>query len=133
MSTYPFDQAWDKERSRLGGLEQGLDPGTIRHLEALAVGPGWRCWEVGAGAEPRCPTIQFPPVLARSGLLGEGIDSDHASNSSLRCLKDCASAQAVLSSIVSAKASPASATKRLMWRVIAPSVVDSMFPPLSLV
>ena len=49
MSTYPFDQAWDKEQSRLGGLEQGLDPGTIRHLEALAVGPGWRCWEVGAG------------------------------------------------------------------------------------
>ena len=49
MSNYPFDQAWDKERSRLGGLEQGLDPGTIRHLEALGVGPGWRCWEVGAG------------------------------------------------------------------------------------
>ena len=24
MSTYPFDQAWDKERSRLGGLEQKL-------------------------------------------------------------------------------------------------------------
>lgn len=49
MSKYPFDQAWDKERSRLGGLEQGLDPGTISHLEALGVGPGWRCWEVGAG------------------------------------------------------------------------------------
>ncbi len=49
MSTYPFDQAWEKERSRLDGLEEGLDPGTIRHLEALGVGPGWRCWEVGAG------------------------------------------------------------------------------------
>jgi SAM-dependent methyltransferase len=49
MSTYPFDQAWDKERSRLGGLEQKLDPGTIHHLETLGVGPGWRCWEVGAG------------------------------------------------------------------------------------
>ncbi|MBV8358002.1 MAG: methyltransferase domain-containing protein [Deltaproteobacteria bacterium] len=50
MSTYPFDQAWDKERSRLGGLEQGLDPGTIHHLEALGIGPGWSCWEVGGGA-----------------------------------------------------------------------------------
>jgi tRNA A58 N-methylase Trm61 len=49
MSTYPFDQAWDKERSRLGGLEQKLDAGTIHHLETLGVGPGWRCWEVGAG------------------------------------------------------------------------------------
>jgi protein-L-isoaspartate O-methyltransferase len=49
MGTYPFDQAWDKERSRLGGLEQRLDPGTIRHLEALGMGPGWCCWEIGAG------------------------------------------------------------------------------------
>jgi hypothetical protein len=24
MSAYPFDQAWDKERSRLDGLEEGL-------------------------------------------------------------------------------------------------------------
>jgi len=50
MSNYPFDQAWDQERTRLTALEQALDPGTIRHLEALGVGPGWRCWEVGAGA-----------------------------------------------------------------------------------
>ncbi len=49
MGNYPFDQAWDQERTRLTALEQGLDPGTIRHLEALGVGPGWRCWEVGAG------------------------------------------------------------------------------------
>ena len=49
MSIYPFDQAWDKERSRLGGLEQKLDAGTIHHLETLGVGPRWRCWEVGAG------------------------------------------------------------------------------------
>lgn len=50
MSNYPFDQAWDQERTRLTALEQALDPGTIRHLKALGVGPGWRCWEVGAGA-----------------------------------------------------------------------------------
>jgi SAM-dependent methyltransferase len=50
MANYPFDQAWQHESERLTALEQGLDPGTIRHLEALGVGPGWRCWEVGAGA-----------------------------------------------------------------------------------
>jgi SAM-dependent methyltransferase len=49
MSTYVFDQAWDAERVRLAGLEGGLDPGTIDHLEALGVSAGWRCWEIGGG------------------------------------------------------------------------------------
>src|SRR2546426_10163488 len=49
MSAYVFDHAWDAERVRLAGLEVGLDPGTILHLEDLGVGPGWRCWEIGAG------------------------------------------------------------------------------------
>lgn len=49
MSAYVFDQAWEAERVRLAGLELGLDPGTIRHLEALRVGAGWRCWEIGGG------------------------------------------------------------------------------------
>src|SRR5207244_12716945 len=49
MSAYVFDHAWEAERARLAGLEAGLDPGTIRHLENLGVGPGWRCWEIGAG------------------------------------------------------------------------------------
>ncbi|MFI5682728.1 methyltransferase [Streptomyces sp. NPDC051636] len=26
-----------------------FDPTTFRHLEGLGTGPGWRCWEVGAG------------------------------------------------------------------------------------
>ncbi|NYV75873.1 class I SAM-dependent methyltransferase, partial [Streptomyces sp. UH6] len=26
-----------------------FDPVTCRHLEQLGVGPGWRCWEIGAG------------------------------------------------------------------------------------
>src|SRR2546426_9776434 len=49
MRSYVFCPAWAAERVRLAGLEVGLDPGTIRHLEALGVGPGWRCWEIGAG------------------------------------------------------------------------------------
>jgi len=30
-------------------LETTLDPGTIRHLEALGIGAGWHCLEVGGG------------------------------------------------------------------------------------
>lgn len=49
-SGYVFDEAWHAERARLGSLEAALDPGTIRHLSDLGVGPPWRCLEVGAGA-----------------------------------------------------------------------------------
>ena len=34
---------------RLAALAALFDPGTFRHLDALGIGPGWRCWEVGAG------------------------------------------------------------------------------------
>jgi SAM-dependent methyltransferase len=39
----------DAESARLALLEQCRDPGTIRRLGELGVGPGWRCLEVGAG------------------------------------------------------------------------------------
>jgi SAM-dependent methyltransferase len=39
-----------EERERLGAVQAVLDPGTIRHLLALDVGPGHRCLEVGGGA-----------------------------------------------------------------------------------
>jgi SAM-dependent methyltransferase len=35
--------------TRLGALAALFDVSTFRHLDALGVGPGWRCWEVGAG------------------------------------------------------------------------------------
>ncbi|MEM8995171.1 MAG: class I SAM-dependent methyltransferase [Acidobacteriota bacterium] len=35
---------------RLRKIEAHEDASTVRHLEALGVGPGWRCLEVGAGA-----------------------------------------------------------------------------------
>ncbi len=49
MAEYLLDNAWQRQRERLAGLEAWFDPGTIRHLEALGVGSGWRCLEVGAG------------------------------------------------------------------------------------
>ena len=50
MGQYAFSHDWSEERRRLQLNETMLDAGTIRHLEALGVGPGWRCLEVGAGA-----------------------------------------------------------------------------------
>jgi SAM-dependent methyltransferase len=49
MSTYVFDNGWEKERERLAGLESIYDPGTMRHIDALGVGPGWSCLELGGG------------------------------------------------------------------------------------
>lgn len=46
---YALDNAWQKARKRLTGLEAMADPGTIRHFEALGVGEGWNCLEAGAG------------------------------------------------------------------------------------
>ncbi len=47
---YGLDNAWPKALARLRSLEYWLDPGSIRHLGARGVGPGWRCLEVGGGA-----------------------------------------------------------------------------------
>jgi 2-polyprenyl-3-methyl-5-hydroxy-6-metoxy-1,4-benzoquinol methylase len=46
---YTLDNAWAQARERLGFLEAAHNPGSIRHLERLGVGEGWRCLEVGAG------------------------------------------------------------------------------------
>jgi tRNA A58 N-methylase Trm61 len=40
----------EDERGRVRYLEAWADPLTIRHLEEIDVGVGWRCAEVGAGA-----------------------------------------------------------------------------------
>lgn len=49
MSTYVFDNSWERERARLAGLEALYDPGTIRLLESVGVGAGWKCLEIAAG------------------------------------------------------------------------------------
>ena len=49
MGIYSLNNAWEKARQRLRGLEARYDPGTIRHLETLGVGEGWHCLEVGGG------------------------------------------------------------------------------------
>jgi ubiquinone/menaquinone biosynthesis C-methylase UbiE len=50
MSTYIFDNAAPQASQRFASLETLYDPWTICHLEAIGIGPGWHCWEVGAGS-----------------------------------------------------------------------------------
>jgi ubiquinone/menaquinone biosynthesis C-methylase UbiE len=49
VSQYLFDNAAPQAAQRLGSLAALHDPTTVRHLEALGVSEGWRCWEVGGG------------------------------------------------------------------------------------
>ena len=49
MGAYVFDNTWEKERERLAGIEALYDPGTTRHMDAIGVGPGWRCLEIAGG------------------------------------------------------------------------------------
>ncbi|HET9770194.1 MAG TPA: methyltransferase domain-containing protein [Acidimicrobiia bacterium] len=49
-ATYTLDNTWEKAHQRLTLLQGVYDPGTISNLEAIGVGPGWRCLEVAAGA-----------------------------------------------------------------------------------
>jgi SAM-dependent methyltransferase len=48
-TTYAFQNVRAVQRERLGALEEVLDAGTVRQLDSLGVGRGWRCLEVGAG------------------------------------------------------------------------------------
>jgi SAM-dependent methyltransferase len=51
MTEYALAQegSEQQERARLALLEQMFDPHTVRQLDAIGVGEGWRCLDVGAG------------------------------------------------------------------------------------
>jgi SAM-dependent methyltransferase len=49
VGSYVFDNAAPQAAARLAALAEVFDPGTIRHLAARGVGPGWQCLEVGGG------------------------------------------------------------------------------------
>ncbi|MEU3659067.1 methyltransferase domain-containing protein [Streptomyces sp. NPDC032940] len=46
---YLLDNRQSEAGERFDAFAALFDPTTFRHLEALGVGPGWRCWEAGAG------------------------------------------------------------------------------------
>jgi hypothetical protein len=71
MGAYVFDNSWEKERVRLAGLESMLDPGTRRHLDAIGVGAGWTCLEIGGGGGS---VVQW--LCRRVGEVGKVIATD---------------------------------------------------------
>jgi SAM-dependent methyltransferase len=50
VSEYLLGNQYAEAGRRLAALAALFDPSTFRHLEAVGIGQGWRCWEVGAGA-----------------------------------------------------------------------------------
>ena len=56
-SSYTWDNAMVEGRRRLSLLERWLDPTTFRHLDAIGVASGWRCFELGAGGGSVCERL----------------------------------------------------------------------------
>jgi ubiquinone/menaquinone biosynthesis C-methylase UbiE len=46
---YLLDNRATEAEGRFIALSAIFDPVTFRHVDALGIGPGWHCWEVGAG------------------------------------------------------------------------------------
>jgi SAM-dependent methyltransferase len=46
---YLLDNQQSEAPRRFDALATLFDQSTFRHLERVGIGPGWRCWEVGAG------------------------------------------------------------------------------------
>ncbi|MFD7874556.1 methyltransferase domain-containing protein [Streptomyces sp. NPDC059766] len=46
---YLLDNRQSEAAERFDAFAALFDPTTFRHMEKLGIGPGWRCWEVGAG------------------------------------------------------------------------------------
>ena len=53
--------------------------------------------------EPRCPTIQFSPLVSSCGFLEVGIESAHCHHLALNVLKDSESANAVFNGMMNPK------------------------------
>jgi SAM-dependent methyltransferase len=68
---YLLDNRASEAGTRLQALSELFDPSTFRHFVSLGVGPGWRCWEVGAGG-PSVPRW----LASRVGPAGHVVATD---------------------------------------------------------
>jgi Integrase core domain len=68
---YLLDNRRPEAGQRFAALAELFDPWTFRHLDAVGLGQGWRCWEVGAGG------VSVPHGLAeRVGTSGRVLATD---------------------------------------------------------
>ncbi|MGO8875830.1 MAG: methyltransferase domain-containing protein [Acidimicrobiales bacterium] len=83
---YLLDNAIPGAGDRLAALAAVFDPGTFRHIDALAIAEGWHCWEVGAGG-----SSVIAGLAARVGptgrVLGTDIDVSWASAAMAPCVE----------------------------------------------
>ena len=70
---YLLDNRAPQAGGRFEALSVLFDPVTFRHLDAVGIGPGWRCWEVGAGG-PAVPAWMAERVGATGAVLATDID-----------------------------------------------------------
>lgn len=70
---YLLDNRQAEAGERFDALAELFDASTFRHLDQLGVGPGWRCWEVGAGG-PSVPRWLGDRVGPAGRVLATDID-----------------------------------------------------------
>jgi len=68
---YLLDNAVPAAGAGFDAIAELFDASTLRHIDALGVAPGWRCWEVGAGG----PTV-VRGLAARVGPTGHVLATD---------------------------------------------------------
>ncbi len=71
MSDYLLDNRAAAAGERFRAFAQLFDPFTFRHVDALGIARGWRCWEVGAGG-----TSVVEGLAARVGPEGRVLATD---------------------------------------------------------
>lgn len=70
---YLLDNQQAQAGIRFGALAELFDPVTFRHVDRLGIGPGMRCWEVGAGG-PSVPRGLAERVGPAGAVLATDID-----------------------------------------------------------
>lgn len=70
---YLLDNRQTAAGARFEALSTLFDPSTFRHMEALGITDGWRCWEVGAGG-PSVPAWLAARVGSAGYVLATDID-----------------------------------------------------------
>ncbi len=71
---YLLDNRQTEAGTRFDAFTYLFDPVTVRHLDALGTGPGWRCWEVGAGG-PSVPTWLAGRVGPSGAVVATDVDT----------------------------------------------------------
>jgi SAM-dependent methyltransferase len=70
---YLLDNRQAEAGTRIDALATLFDPWTFRHMDALGITDGWRCWEVGAGG-PSVPAWLAERVQPTGSVVATDID-----------------------------------------------------------